>query len=100
MYDNGAEYSANEMYHEWLGKGVYDNAVTSKFGPAPGYLTGGSNKDYTGSIKKVITQPPMKAYVDTNAPYPVNSWEITEPGIYYQSSYLKLLSKSISEIGL
>ncbi|ERT05698.1 glycosyl hydrolase 9 family protein [Lyngbya aestuarii BL J] len=96
MYENGAEYSANEMYHEWFGKGVYDNALTSKFGPAPGYLTGGANKDYTGSIEKVKIQPPMKAYIDTNDVYPVNSWEITEPAIYYQSSYLKLLSNFIS----
>ncbi|MGB3190013.1 MAG: glycoside hydrolase family 9 protein [Limnoraphis sp.] len=99
MYDNGAEYCANEMYHEWFGKGVYDNALTSKYGPAPGYLTGGANKDYTGSIETVRTQPPMKAYVDTNDVYPVNSWEITEPAIYYQSSYLKLLSKFIEQIG-
>lgn len=97
MYENGAEYSANEMYHEWLGKGVYDNAITSKSGPAPGYLTGGANKNYTGSIEKVKTQPPMKAYMDRNDSYPVNSWEITEPGIYYQSSYLKLLSNFISD---
>ncbi len=100
MYDNGSEYSANEMYHEWFGKGIYKNALTSKNGPAPGYLTGGANKDYTGSIKKVRTQPPMKAYVDTSDSYPINSWEITEPAISYQSSYLKLLSKLISEIGL
>jgi hypothetical protein len=97
MYDYGAEYSANEMYHEWLGKGVYDNALTSQSGPAPGYLTGGANKDYTGSIKKVKTQPPMKAYIDQNDSYPANSWEITEPGIYYQSSYLKLLSHFVSD---
>ncbi|MEA5496057.1 glycoside hydrolase family 9 protein [Limnoraphis robusta Tam1] len=97
MYENGAEYSANEMYHEWFGKGVYDNALSSKFGPAPGYLTGGANKDYTGSIKKVRTQPPMKAYIDRNDAYPVNTWEITEPGIYYQSSYLKLLSHFIAK---
>ncbi|MEL7035752.1 MAG: glycoside hydrolase family 9 protein [Cyanobacteria bacterium J06592_8] len=92
MYDYGAEYCANEMYHEWFGKGVYDNALTSKYGPAPGYLTGGANKNYTGSIENLKTQPPMKAYVDTNESYPINAWEITEPAIYYQSSYLKLLS--------
>ncbi|MGL5083349.1 MAG: glycoside hydrolase family 9 protein, partial [Microcoleaceae cyanobacterium] len=95
MYQYRAENSANEMYHSWLGKGIYDNALTSKSGPAPGYLTGGPNKSYTGSITAVKTQPPMKAYVDTNDSYPVNSWEITEPGIYYQSSYIKLLSKFI-----
>jgi endoglucanase len=26
---------------------------------------------------------------------PENSWEITEPAIYYQASYIKLLSKFI-----
>ncbi|MGB3533506.1 MAG: glycoside hydrolase family 9 protein [Microcoleaceae cyanobacterium] len=95
MYDYGAEYSANEMFHEWFGKGVYDNAITSKHGPAPGYLTGGPNKDYTGSITTVKQQPPMKAYIDKNDSYPVNSWEITEPAIYYQSSYIKLLSNFV-----
>lgn len=95
MYEYGAENSANEMYHQWFGDGIYDNARTSKVGPAPGYLTGGPNKDYTGSIEAVRTQPPMKAYIDTNDPYPVNSWEITEPAIYYQSSYVKLLSKFV-----
>ena len=36
MYQAGAEYSANEMYHEWFGKGIYNNALTSPNGPAPG----------------------------------------------------------------
>jgi hypothetical protein len=60
MYDYGAEYSANEMWHEWLGKGIYSNALTSPNGPAPGYITGGPNKDSTGSAT-LRQQPPMKA---------------------------------------
>ncbi|NJK36707.1 MAG: glycoside hydrolase family 9 [Oscillatoriales cyanobacterium RM2_1_1] len=91
----GAENSANEMYHSWLGKGIYDNALKSSSGPAPGYLTGGANKNYTGSEKWVKVQPPMKAYIDKNDPQ-IKAWEINEPGIYYQSAYLKLLSNFIN----
>jgi hypothetical protein len=96
MYSYGAKYSANEMYHEWFGNGIYDNALKSPNGPAPGYLTGGPNKNYTGSIL-LKWQPPMKAYFDGNnsqgIPHHINSWEITEPAIYYQTSYIRLVAK-------
>ena len=42
-------------------------------------------------------QPPQKAYLDFNDGWPVNSWEITEPAIYYQASYIKLLSKFVGQ---
>lgn len=96
MYSNGAEFSANEMYHEWFGDGIYSHALKSPSGPAPGYLTGGPNKNYTGALP-LKQQPPMKAYSDVNnsqgSPKNINSWEITEPGIYYQSTYIKLLAR-------
>jgi endoglucanase len=95
MNGYGSEKSANEMYHEWFGKGIYSNAITSPSGPASGYVTGGPNKDYTGSAP-LQSLPPMKAYLDSNEGWDLNMWEITEPGIYYQSSYIKLLSKFIS----
>jgi endoglucanase len=48
----------------------------------------------------VLAQPPEKAYVDSNTSYdPPNpydkSWELTEPAIYYQASYVRLLSKFV-----
>jgi hypothetical protein len=103
MYDYGAEYCANEMYHSWFGHGTkYDNALTSPNGPAPGYVTGGANKNfapdasYSGPrLAPPLDQPPQKAYKDWNTSWPENSWEITEPGIYYQAAYVFLLSRFI-----
>ncbi|MBD0345391.1 MAG: glycoside hydrolase family 9 protein [Coleofasciculus sp. Co-bin14] len=91
MYEYGADYSANEMWHEWFGQGIYKNALSSPMGPAPGYLTGGPNKQYTGSAP-IKDKPPMKVYLDSNK-LEFSMWEITEPSIGYQSAYVKLLSK-------
>jgi hypothetical protein len=95
MYESGAEYSANEMWHEWFGKGIYSNALASPNGPAPGYVTGGPNQSYTGSAP-LRQQPPMKAYLDSNETK-LKMWEVTEPSIVYQGAYLKLLSKFVSD---
>ncbi|MFZ9661646.1 MAG: glycoside hydrolase family 9 protein, partial [Chitinophagaceae bacterium] len=93
----GAESSANEIYHTWFANGTaWDNALTSSKGPAPGYVPGGPNKNYTGSVTGITTQPPQKAYKDWNSDWPENSWEITEPSIYCQASYIALLSRLIS----
>lgn len=93
----GTERSANEIYHTWFANGtIYDNALTSPNGPAPGYVPGGPNKDYTGTVSSLKTQPPQKAYLDWNNEWPENSWEITEPSIYNQASYIALLSRLMS----
>ncbi|MFH7241643.1 MAG: glycoside hydrolase family 9 protein [Spirulina sp.] len=91
MYEAGAHHSANEMYHEWFGQGMYRNALTSENGPAPGYVTGGPNQGYTGNAP-ITHLPPMKVYLDSSSGSQ-RMWEITEPAIYYQSAYVKLLSK-------
>jgi endoglucanase len=95
MYDFGAERSANEIYHTWFHDGTdWDNALTSPYGPAPGFLSGGPNKDFTvTSIIPPAGQPPQKSYKDWNATWPENSWEITEPSIYNQAAYLRLLAR-------
>jgi endoglucanase len=94
MGSYGAENSAQQMYHNWLGNGTaWDN------NPAPGYLTGGVNKYFTpaqGTIAPPQNQPVQKSYKDWNTSWPENSWEITEPAIYYQAAYIKLLSKFVS----
>jgi len=77
----GAESSVMHLYHEWF-HGV----------PPPGYLVGGPNRDYGGSIRWIKQQPAAKAYADINSGWPENSWEMTEPGIYYQASYIRLLA--------
>ncbi len=112
----GAENSAREMYHTWFGDGTpWDNALTSPKGPAPGFLTGGANRYFsidgccpnncgsaqnnalcaTTTLQPPLNQPPMKSYKDWNTSWPQNSWQITEPAIYYQAAYLRLLSKFI-----
>ncbi len=99
MNSHGAGRSANEMYHAWFGDGtVYDNAATSPNGPPPGYVTGGANPtfapdgSYGGQISPPQNQPVQKSYKDWNTSYPQNSWSVTEPAIYYQAAYLRLLS--------
>ena len=93
MYLYGAEKSVNEIYHEWFtDNSNWDNALTSN-GPPPGYLVGGPNKDYTGNYPRLQNQPIQKMYADWNGSTEDDkSWEISEPAIYYQSSYIKLLS--------
>jgi endoglucanase len=93
MGSYGAEVSASEIYHTWFAHGTdWDSAKTSSKGPAPGYVVGGPNNGYGGPLSPPAGQPPQKSYLDWNAGWPENSWEVTEPGIYYQSAYLKLLS--------
>ena len=94
MYDLGGDYCANEMYHSWFADGTdYDHALNNSKGPAPGYLTGGPNMDFSvNTISPPYNQPPQKSYLDWNTSWPENSWEISEPAIYYQSAYIRLLA--------
>lgn len=91
MYKYGAEYCADEIWHDWF----KDGTIWDK-NPAPGYVPGGPNFWYNGSRKELSIQPLQKCYLNWNNGYPENSWEITEPAIYYQASYIKLLSKYIT----
>ena len=105
----GAERSCNEMFHTWFrdGDARWDSAKDSEFGPAPGYVTGGPNKSYCENDKnhrcydsEFRKQPAQKAYIDFNTSdvperdYDM-SWALTEPAIYYQAAYVKLLSKFV-----
>lgn len=94
MYSYGAEKSANEIYHTWFHDGTdWDNALTSPYGPAPGFVSGGANKDYSyAPMSPPYGQPDQKSYLDFNDSNPEKSWEITEPAIYYQAAYIRLLS--------
>jgi endoglucanase len=110
MYGVGGDACADEAFHVWFRDKdpQWDNARESEFGPAPGFVTGGPNKefckgqpaDHACTKSPVRDQPPGKAYLDTNTgwepgnPYD-KSWELTEPAIYYQASYLRLLSKFV-----
>ncbi len=110
MYALGGDACADEAFHTWFRDKhpKWDNARTSELGPAPGYVTGGPNKDYCNgqpadhacTKSPIRSQPPGKAYVDMNTSWePANpydkSWELTEPAIYYQASYVRLVSKFV-----
>jgi hypothetical protein len=107
----GAEKSASEIFHTWFRDKDrrFDSAQKSELGPAPGYVPGGPNKAYCKDVdpkehkcaaSTLKKQPPQKAYLDFNTGWEPKSehdksWEITEPAIYYQSAYIKLLSKFV-----
>ncbi|MEL6250860.1 MAG: glycoside hydrolase family 9 protein [Bacteroidota bacterium] len=101
MGDFGAENSVNEIYHAWFGDGtVFDNAQTSSAGPVPGYLSGGPNPNYVpsqGYFSPPQDQPAQKSYLDWNTSWPQDSWQITEPAIYYQAAYIHLLSQFVEQ---
>jgi hypothetical protein len=97
MYQYGATRSLNEIFHVWYAHGTrWSNALTS-CGPAPGYLPGGPNANAVSdgvkaSVSPPVGQPRQKSYKDWNVSYPDAAWAVTEPGIYYQAAYVRLLS--------
>ncbi|MEM1125422.1 MAG: glycoside hydrolase family 9 protein [Bacteroidota bacterium] len=95
MYAYGAEKSVDEMYHSWFNDRTPWDNVANGPGPAPGYLVGGPNKAYGGSAlpsqSGACAYPPMKCYADTNNSG-TSPWELTEPAIYYQANYIRLLA--------
>ena len=112
MYDYGGDNCVNEFYHTWFWDGSdWDHAQYSRYGPAPGFLTGGANPTYNwedccpsgcgGAACDVVqrdriaNQPKQKAYDDFNTNWPMNSWEISENSNGYQLAYIKLLSKFV-----
>jgi hypothetical protein len=40
-------------------------------------------------------QPPQKSYKDFATAWPIDSWEVTEPDLLYQTAYIRLLSKFV-----
>jgi hypothetical protein len=99
MYRYGATRSADEIYHTWFTHDSrWSNSRNSTCGPAPGYVPAGPNvfaarDGVPSSLSPPTGQPAQKSYRDWNVGWPEASWTITEPGIYYQSAYIELLSK-------
>lgn len=85
MGRHGAKMSAQPIYHEWFGAA-----------PPPGYLVGGPNHDYTGSLAWIREQPPAKAYANISEDRAMNGYELTEPAIYYQAIYIRLLAPFVT----
>jgi hypothetical protein len=91
----GAERSIGHIYHERYGSGTpFDN------NPPPGYVVGGPNQSFGGkaadgapSVEWVKQQPRGKAYMDTAKGWPESSWELSEPAIYYQAMYVRLIAE-------
>jgi hypothetical protein len=91
----GATNSVNEIFHAWFLSGVFSDAKTSSCGPAPGYLPGGPNvyaasEGVPASEVPPVGQPAQKSVKGWNGQN--SSWVVAEPGIYYQSSYVQLIS--------
>ena len=92
--------SVQDPYHGWFsGTSRYAGAA-SPDGPAPGYLVGGPNQFFSKDwISPPHGEPPMKAFKDWSGAWNdarhegENSWEITEPAIYYQAAYVLVLSQ-------
>jgi endoglucanase len=102
MAGYGAENSVQKMYHSWFGP-FY--AGTFSGNTAPGYLTGGPNKfyapaaGYTGVVPSPPTnQPAAKSYLDFDTDGDILSYSISEPAIYYQSAYIKMLSNVVGGV--
>lgn len=93
MYEKGGDNCVNQVYHFWFKDGSpWDDCRTS-FGPPPGFISGGPSAQYNHKdVTPPTGQPLMKCYKDWNKGWPENSWEITEPAIYYQALYIRLLA--------
>jgi hypothetical protein len=112
MGGHGAAKSVTRFFHAWYAKGSdWDAVGVSKYGPPPGYLTGGPNPQYTWDAccpngcsgnscgaaqpSPPVGQPDQKSYLDFNDGWPLDSWAITEPDDGYQAKYIRLLSKFV-----
>jgi hypothetical protein len=91
-----ATSSLNAIFHSWfhVKEPTWGDVRTSTYGPPPGYVPGGPNGG--SSADGIGADPLQKRYRDWNGDAvsgdPSNSYEISEPGIYYQVAYVKLVS--------
>lgn len=111
MFEFGALYSADEIYHAWFPHGdrKWGKVSMSEQGPLPGFLVGGPNQYYqlnaccpescgnrTANAQcqlegPPLNQPPLRSYLDFSDGWPRDSWQVSEPSISYQADYLRLL---------
>lgn len=117
MGNYGAENSTTSIYHLWFidGSPLWDEVGVSTYGPAPGYLPGGPNKDYNidgccpagcGSYSSLCNtnvnppmgQPAQKSWKDFNPDWPLNSFSVTEPQMFYQATYIRMLSMFLNPV--
>lgn len=107
----GASNSVDRFYHTWYAHGspLWGSVSDSQFGPPPGYLVGGANPAYTWAKgcptltprcgqkppSPPVGEPPQKAYADFSDGWPLDSWEVTEPSVSYQTAYIRLLARFV-----
>ncbi len=97
MYQYGADRSVNRIFHTWFNYQTdWDDALNSIYGPAPGFLAGGPNQGYTGALTPPANQPLQKCFLDYNNGYSDVAYEITEPAIYYQAAYIRMLANFVN----
>ena len=93
----GASRSVDQLYHRWFWPGTkWSDAQQSACGPVPGFVVGGANGNVANngvpaSAIPPVGQPLQKSFTVSNDPK-IAAWTITEPAIYYQSAYIKLLA--------
>jgi endoglucanase len=129
MASCGGEHSSWQFFHNWFGQsqnwysrsryvgkpssvvephypyfsgadnhGIRDDK-TSTFGPAPGFVPGGPNQDYSGdAIPPGGAACPNRFYRDWNdqAVWTARTWEITENSIGYQGPYVALAAAFVT----
>jgi hypothetical protein len=125
MASLGGEHSSWQVFHDWFGQsrnaysrsryigkplavvepgypyfdgtdnhGIRDDK-TSLFGPAPGFVPGGPNWNYSGdAVPPHGSHLPGRSYRDWNdqGVWTARTWEITEPSIGYQGPYVALVA--------
>ncbi|HEX5182442.1 MAG TPA: glycoside hydrolase family 9 protein [Allosphingosinicella sp.] len=106
----GATDSVDSFFHSWFAEGTkWESVSRSPAGPPPGYLVGGPDEDYRwdprcpainpkcGSAmpSPPAGQPPQKSYKDFATAWPLDSWQVTEPDLLYQTAYIRLLSRFV-----
>ncbi|MBL0105170.1 MAG: glycoside hydrolase family 9 protein [Bacteroidetes bacterium] len=120
MSNYEADNSVTQFYHSWFENGSpqWDEVGVSTYGPPAGFIPGGPNPSYAldaccpggcGSstnnalcntnVTPPFGQPIQKSYKDFNDSWPVNSWTVTEAGIYTNASYVRLVSKYVDGAG-
>ncbi|MDR0863924.1 MAG: glycoside hydrolase family 9 protein [Candidatus Symbiothrix sp.] len=94
----GASKPINVVFHRWF---FHDTKWDRN--PAPGYIPGGPNPGSTnadGSRHFSTDTPQSKCYIDFNTDWsmsikPNSSWMLTEPALYYQVPFVRLISKFV-----
>ena len=125
MASLGGEHSSWQIFHSWFGQsrdahsrlnyvgkpswvvephypylrgtdnlGVRDDKE-SAYGPAPGFVPGGPNRNYSGNASPPRgSAHPNRAYRDWNdqSVWTARTWEVTESSIGYQGPYVALVA--------